>query len=184
MRAFLSLDIENEEVLREMVDAQGELARTGADLKLVERQNLHFTVKFFGEIPDSRIEEVDKRIKSVELKQADVRVAGVGAFPDLRRPRVVWAGVASQDVTSVTNIAVAVIKAVEGIGQPEDHTYHPHITLARIRSERNKQELVGYLERNRERMFGASRLRTLKLKSSTLTPRGPTYSEVKVYPLG
>ncbi len=184
MRAFLSLDIENEEVLRKMIDAQGELVRTGADLKPVERQNLHFTVKFFGEIPDSRTAEVDERIKSVELKQVVVRVAGVGVFPDLRHPRVIWAGVAPQDVASVTNIAVAVIKAVEGIGQPEDHTYHPHITLARIRSERGKQELLGYLERNRERMFGASHLRTLKLKSSTLTPRGPTYSDLKVYPLG
>jgi 2'-5' RNA ligase len=166
-----------------MVEAQGELTKTGADLKRVESQNLHFTVKFFGELSESQVEEIDRRLKSVELKQLEVEVAGVGAFPDLRNPRVVWVGVAPPDVAMVTSIAETVIRAVDGIGEPEDHKYHPHITLARVRSGRNKQELVRFIESNRERDFGVSPVRTLKLKSSILTPRGPTYTDLKVYEL-
>lgn len=183
MRAFLSLDIENEAVMREMVRAEEELASTGADLKLVERQNLHFTVKFFGEIAESQVPEIDKRIGDLELKQIDARVAGVGVFPDLRSPRVVWVGVAPPDADSVTSIGESVIAAVQGIGQPEDHEFHPHITLARVRSGRNKQELARYVQENAARAFGASPIRTLKLKSSVLGPNGPTYTDVKVYSL-
>ncbi len=183
MRAFLSLDIENEAVMREMVRAQEELARTGADLKLVERQNLHFTVKFFGEIAESQVPEIDKRIGSVELNQIDLLVAGVGVFPDLRYPRVIWAGVAPSDAGSITAVAESVIKAVNGIGEPEDHKFHPHITLARVRSGRNKEELARYIQENPARAFGASAVRTLKLKSSVLGPSGPSYTDVRAYPL-
>lgn len=183
MRAFLSLDIENEEVLRTMTEVQGELVKTSADLKLVERENLHFTVKFFGDIADSQVDKIDERLKGIDAGGTEVRVAGVGAFPDLRGPRVVWAGVGSQGAAELTSIAETVIKAVEGIGQPEDHEYHPHVTLARVRSGRNRQQLVNYIERNKERAFGTSYVRTLKLKSSALTPHGPTYADVKVYPL-
>lgn len=183
MRAFLSLDIENEDVMREMLRAQEEIAKTGADVKFVESQNLHFTVKFFGEVPESQVEEIDRRIRSVELKRLEVEVVGVGAFPDSRNPRVVWAGVSPSDVAVVAGIAEAIIKAVDGIGEPEDHNYHPHITLGRVRSGRNKQALARYIEGNRERAFGTSPIRTLKLRSSTLTPRGSKYTDVRVYQL-
>jgi 2'-5' RNA ligase len=183
LRAFLSLDIGNEDVMREMLKTQEELGKTGADVKLVESQNLHFTVKFFGEISESQVEEIDRRIGSVELKQLEVEVFGVGAFPDFRNPRVVWAGVSPPGVAAVTGIAEPVIRAVDGIGEPEDHKFHPHITLARVRSGTNKQALARYIEDNRQRAFGTSPIRTLKLRSSTLTPRGPTYTDVRVYQL-
>lgn len=76
-----------------LMKVEEELKQTGADIKVVERENLHFTVKFLGEIPESIVEEIDKRLRTLVLQRMEVAVRGVGAFPDARRPRVVWAGV-------------------------------------------------------------------------------------------
>ena len=181
MRAFLSLDVEDAGVLREMLKVQEGLSTTGADLKLVERENLHFTVKFFGEVPEAQVEDADARIRKLEMHAMQVQIRGVGAFPDIRSPRVLWAGLPEGDASQVASSAELVIRATEGIGEPEDRKYHPHITLARVRSGRNKHELARFLESNKEHDFGATQIRTMKLRSSTLTPRGPVYSELKTY---
>lgn len=76
-----------------LMRVEEELTQTRADVKLVERENLHFTVKFLGEIPESMVDEVDRRVRTLALQRVEVTVSGLGAFPDVRHPRVVWAGV-------------------------------------------------------------------------------------------
>ena len=166
-----------------LMKAEEELKRTGADIKLVERDNLHFTVKFLGEVPDSSADEVDRRIKGLTLKKMEVGVRGLGAFPDARRPRVVWAGVSPQDSTAITSNGQQVIDALERIGENDQRGFHPHITLARVRSPRNLDALVTVLRDNSNRDFGRTAITALKLKSSVLTPNGPTYRDVREYAL-
>lgn len=146
-------------------------------------ENLHFTVKFLGEVPDDTVKEVDRRLSGLALSSFEVRVRGVGAFPDIRRPRVVWAGVSPESAQAISSAALAFIGALEGVGRPEDHEFHPHITLSRVRSPRNSGALVSFLQQNADRDFGGSRITSLKLKSSVLSPGGPTYADVREYPL-
>lgn len=167
-----------------MVTLQRELAATGADLKLVERQNLHFTLKFLGEISEAQAKDADGRLKALRLTGGEVSVAGVGAFPSPRRPNVVWVGVANEDAERVKAIAEAVIKALEGIGERDSRPFQAHLTLARVRSFRNGGELSSLIETNADRVFGKVRLSSFTLKSSLLTPKGPVYSDVGVYSLG
>jgi 2'-5' RNA ligase len=183
LRAFLALEVPEETVVQNLVNAQVELRETQADLAIVERQNLHFTVKFFGDIPESQVPEIDARLKTLSLKPAEVIVRGVGAFPDPRRPRVLWAGIPEGQRGSIVPIAETVIRALEGIGEREDRPFHPHITLARVRSGVNKERLGSFLLRNDSREFGTTHLGTLKLKSSSLTPSGPVYRDVREYRL-
>lgn len=163
--------------------AEEELKQTRADIKLVETENLHFTVKFLGEIPDSAIADVDARVRALALRKMEVNVRGLGAFPDVRRPRVIWAGVASQDLGAVTSSGQRVIDALEGVGESDDRAFHPHITLARVRSPRNHEALAAVLRDYTTRDFGRTPITTLKLKSSSLTPSGPIYRDVKEYTL-
>ncbi len=182
MRAFLALEVQ-ESVIQKLVEAQEELRKTQADLAVVDRQNLHLTVKFLGEIAESRVAEIDSRLKGLPLRSGDVMVKGVGVFPNLGRPRVVWAGVAREHQDRIVPLAEAVIRALDGIGEKDDRPYHAHATLARVRSGRNREGLASFVTANTTREFGVVHLGVLKLKSSTLTPQGPSYNDVREYQL-
>jgi len=183
MRAFVALEISSPEVLKSILSFQRELSATGADLKTVERENIHFTVKFLGEIAQDYAREVDSRLKTLRLGRAEVELKGVGAFPNAGRPNVVWVGVKPGHEERVRPIAQAVIAALEGIGEQDRWPFAAHVTLARVRSQRGSDGLVSLLRSNSERSFGEVKLVELKLKSSILGPHGPTYSDVGVYPL-
>jgi len=170
-------------VRENLLKAEEELKQTRADLKVVEKENLHFTVKFLGEIPESIVDEIDRRIRALALRRMDVGVRGLGAFPDAKRPRVVWAGVSPQDLASISTSGQQVIDALEGIGESDERGFHPHITLARVRSPRNHEALVALLRDYSMREFGRTDVSSLKLKSSVLAPTGPTYRDVKEYAL-
>lgn len=182
MRAFVAMDLPGR-VVDSLVALQAELSATGSDLRLVEKENLHFTVRFLGEIGDSQASEVLSRLGGLKLRRATVEVRGAGAFPSPRRPRVVWAGVARESEGIIGPIAREVIGALEGIGERDEKPFQPHITLGRVRSFRNSRELGESLARNSERTFGVAELSELKLKSSRLTPSGPVYSDVGVFRL-
>jgi RNA 2',3'-cyclic 3'-phosphodiesterase len=182
LRAFLAFEV-SPEVRENIMRAEEELKQTRADVRLVERENLHFTVKFLGEIPESTVEEVDARVRALALRRMEVDVRGLGAFPDARRPRVVWAGVSPHDLASVSSIGQQVIDALEGIGESDERGFHPHITLARVRSPRNLETLAAMLRDYSNREFGRTPIAALKLKASTLTPAGPSYRDIKEYTL-
>jgi 2'-5' RNA ligase len=171
------------EVRESLMRVEEELKQTGADIKLVERENLHFTVKFLGEIPDDLVDEVDRRISPLALQRMEVDVRGLGAFPDAKRPRVVWAGVSHQDIGPVSKSGQRVIDALEGVGESDERGFHPHITVARVRSPRNHEALVAFLRDCSTKDFGRTAITALKLKSSSLTPNGPTYRDVREYAL-
>jgi len=180
VRAFVALEIP-EDVVDSLVQVQNELGATGADIKLVERENLHLNLKFLGELRDAEISEAKSRLGRLSLKGADVTVRGVGAFPASAKPRVIWAGIAPEDEPLVVPIARGVISALEGIGERDDRPFRPHITLARVRSGRNVRELTEALRQIAGMEFGTISLREIKLKSSTLTANGPIYRDEGVY---
>jgi 2'-5' RNA ligase len=183
LRTFIALDVPQEDVLGEMVSVQTDLAETRADLKMVSRENLHFTVKFLGEISEAQVTEVESRLAALELRRAEVRLRGIGAFPHARRPSVIWTGVAPEDNQKIAPLAEKVITALQGIGQTEERGFQAHITLARVRSGRNREALFAFLEKHADHDFGLVSLESLNFKSSELTPRGPVYSDIRTYKL-
>jgi 2'-5' RNA ligase len=183
MRAFVALEISDRKALDSLVAFQRELSATGTDLKTVERENLHFTVKFLGEITKGQAREVDERLKRLHPGRADVELRGVGAFPNVSRPNVIWAGVHQAYEEQVRTIAQGAIDALEGIGESDRRPFTAHVTLGRVRSQRGIGELASVLRSNSDRSFGEIRLVELKLKSSVLGARGPTYADVGRYPL-
>lgn len=182
MRAFVAIDVPGE-VLDSLVRFQGEISSTGADLKLVERENLHFTIKFLGEVSDAQAAEVESRLARLPLTGATVEIRGAGAFPNTRRPRVVWAGVAPGQEELVAPIAREVVGALAEIGERDERPFKAHITLGRVRSFRDARALEDLLRANSERTFGTAPLSELKLKSSVLTSGGPIYKDIQVFPL-
>ena len=131
LRAFLAFEV-SPEVRESLMKAEEELTRDPRRHQAGGEENLHFTVKFLGEIPESTVDEIDRRVRTLALQKMEVDVQGLGAFPDDRHPRVVWAGVAPQDFDVVSKSAQEVIRRPGGIGESDEQGVSPsHHSSAR-----------------------------------------------------
>jgi 2'-5' RNA ligase len=179
IRSFLAFDIESDTVLNRLAAVQGLLLQTGADLKLVEPQNIHITVRFLGNITPPMVEKIFEEMKQVQFVPFNVQIKGLGAFPDLRYPRVVWAGM-TEGADQLKNVFSQLEPRLRGLGFTPDHKgFSPHLTIARVRSGRNKAQLAEFITENANYDFGTIKAECLRLKKSDLTPKGPIYSTLK-----
>jgi 2'-5' RNA ligase len=179
IRSFLAFDIESDTVLNRLATAQNLLVQTDADLKLVEPQNIHITVRFLGNITPAMVENIFEEMKQVQFVPFNVQIKGLGAFPDLRYPRVVWAGM-TEGADQLKNVFSQLEPRLRGLGFTPDHKgFSPHLTIARVRSGRNKAQLAEFITENANYDFGTIKAQCLRLKKSDLTPKGPIYSTLK-----
>jgi 2'-5' RNA ligase len=176
IRSFLAFDLESEPVRKRLADVQKSLVQTGADLKLVEPQNIHMTIRFLGDIAPSMVEKIFEEMQKVQFAPFGVRINGLGVFPDLHYPRVVWAGI-TEGADQLKSVFSQLEPRLRGLGfSPDPKGFNPHLTIARVRSGRNKAQLAEFVTENARYDFGAVRAECLRLKKSELTPRGPIYS--------
>ncbi|MSV35362.1 MAG: RNA 2',3'-cyclic phosphodiesterase [Bryobacterales bacterium] len=131
MRLFVAIDIPD--AVRAALEAFQRLLRPTAKLSWSAVANLHITTKFIGEWPEDRIADVTLALGTVPVAgPIEIRVKGIGWFPNERRPRVFWAGVEGGE--ALRALARDTGQAVAALGVPaEGRPYSPHLTLARIR---------------------------------------------------
>ena len=177
MRCFVAIPLPRE-VKDEVVRVQKELRRLDLHAKWVEQDNLHVTMKFLGQVQEADLDKAKQIVSGISsfARPFCLKLSGLGAFPDVRRPRVLWIGISPQDNP------VAIISHLEDgfidLGIPkEKRTPHPHITMARVKSPKNTQRL--------KQALSELKLENLKwdvegitLFRSLLKPSGPVYEEI------
>lgn len=178
----MALEI-SDEVRSNIMKLEDEIANAGADVKLVDKENLHITLKFLGEIDLGMITKVMESLRTVKADAFTLEVEGAGAFPGARMPRILWVGVGGGR-ENVINVAQQLESALAAIGFPKDREFMPHITVGRVKSIRNNSTLTGIVQGNKETRFGSSRVTRIVLKKSVLMPSGPIYSEIGDAKLG
>ncbi len=176
LRVFIAVDIEDPLVLSALERIKDALVATGAPMKPVETQNLHITLRFIGEIPRSLVDEIMRSVlSSIEFEPFEIEFKGLGAFPTPARPRVVWIGV-SEGSEHLAKLHDIIEKGLRKLGiPPERERFVPHVTLARIKGTRNLTAVVKLLHEYEDYVFGRMRVTSVRLKKSTLTPKGPIY---------
>lgn len=176
MRAFIAIEIDDT-VRQKLVAAQRQLADTGAQLRLVEPENIHVTMKFLGDIREDQIGAITDAVRTAVagVGPFDIGVRGIGVFPDLRYIRVIWAGV-SDGREQVTSIQRHIDQNLAKLGFKPERDFVPHLTLARAKSAGGKERLVALLKSMQNVEFGSCCVGAVELKQSTLTPKGPIYS--------
>ena len=181
IRSFLAFDIESDTVLNRLAAVQNLLVQTGADLKIVAPQNIHITVRFLGNVTPTMIENIFEEMKKVHFAPFNVQINGLGVFPDLRYPRVVWAGI-TKGADQLKSVFSQLEPRTRGLGFTPDHKgFSPHLTIARVQSGRNKSQLAEFITENANYNFGTIKAQCLRLKKSDLTPKGPIYSTLKEF---
>ncbi len=185
MRCFVAIRIP-QAVRSLLVRVQEALGRAGADVKWVEEENLHLSLKFLGELSEDGVGRLSALLSAEALRWPRLRLAyaGVGAFPERGAPRVVWAG-CSGDLEKAAGLAAALERAAEQVGVPrENRLFVAHVTLGRVKSTRRLRPLAAAIENQREAAFGSEEAGEFVLYRSTLTPEGPIYEEVASFAMG
>lgn len=179
-RCFIAVDLDDAAIVERVKAFQEVLARTGNPMKLVEPENLHFTLKFLGDIQVARIESIRKALSSLSFKPFDLEVRGVGYFPGGGRINVVWVGV-GKGYDELKSIYEGVEARLSSIGFARDpRGFSAHLTVSRIKSIHDRGRLLKLMDEWRDYRFGEYRVDRVKLKRSILTPRGPVYSDIHV----
>jgi RNA 2',3'-cyclic 3'-phosphodiesterase len=181
IRSFIAFDLENEQVLNRLSAAQKLVIETGADLRLVAPQNIHVTIRFLGDISPGMVEKVYEAMKKVQFTPFTIQIRGLGVFPSLNYPRVVWAGM-TDGVEQLRSIFSQLEPQMRALGfQADAYGFSPHLTIARVRTGANKQRLAELVTKKADYDFGSIKADCLRLKKSQLSPKGPTYSTLKEF---
>lgn len=183
MRTFIAIELP-QAIRDSLAWLQGQLKISGADVKWVEPQNIHLTLKFLGEVDDKTLEKVTKILEEIAQEECAfyIRLSSLGAFPKINFPRVIWVGVDKGD-TEAKKIACALEGRAAKIGfTKENRPFSSHITLGRVRSGINRDKLtesltnlVDYFRKDTPE----SLVTKITLFKSTLTPKGPIYEPLK-----
>jgi RNA 2',3'-cyclic 3'-phosphodiesterase len=168
----------------------GAPARARGAVRWVPAHQAHITLAFLGSVEPRRLGEVGDRVAdvAVSLRPFELAFAGVGAFPDARRPRVIWLGV-STGRDAVTDLALAVREALAPLGFEGDHTpYRPHLTLGRIRrgaTAADRSALSALLASTPADVgTAAASVREVTLMASRVGPEGAAHAVLRRAPLG
>ncbi len=182
VRAFLSIDVEEPSLRDRIHHLQSRLDQHAAKLKLVEIQNVHFTLRFFGDTPLSKTDIIRDSLQSLQARPFAVRMEGVGAFPTLTRARVIWVGV-SDGHDKMVSLKSQIDDLLGNLGYPPDKRFKTHLTIARVRSVRDRDRFLRNIESLRNEVVGTMSVTCIRMKKSTLTPAGPIYETLWEIPL-
>ncbi len=175
MRLFVAVDLD--ENLRARVDPL--LSRLSAlqGVKAVERENLHTTLIFLGEVEESKVKEIISALSSVRFTPFEISLKGVGKFPERGDARVVWIGI--EDNGKLVELAEKVYIELKKLGFKRDKDFVAHVTVARVK--RRNKEIEKVVKEFENADFGKMIVGNFKLKQSILKPSGPVYRDVEVF---
>ncbi len=178
IRTFIGVDI-GDDIRRRATSLQQQLARGGAEVKWVAADAMHVTLVFLGEIDERDIIPVCRAVEKVARHEPAfaLGVAGVGAFPTARRPKVVWGGIA-EGTEPLRRLHAALEAAMLDLNvyAKEERGYTPHLTLGRVRSDRDGQILALELPKLNSWDGGTAAVDEVLVYSSELGKEGPEYA--------
>ncbi len=176
IRCFIAVECGGDELAAKLREVRGVLEAARADIKFVEPENVHLTLKFLGEIEQSLVEQVSQVVEGTSFQPLTARIERMGVFPNLRRPRVVWAGI-TEGASRLEEIWSEIDGKLSRLGfERERRRFSPHITIGRVRSGRNRDKLVHEISSLSDYVFGELHVDRVSFKKSVLTPRGPIYT--------
>jgi RNA 2',3'-cyclic 3'-phosphodiesterase len=160
------------------------LKKVNPAVRWIPPDNLHFTLKFIGEIPPERLESIIQTLKNIHAKPLELQLVGIGCFPNVHRARVVWVGVQGS-VGDLTHLAALIDRSIAkacGIDK-EKRPFRPHLTVARLRNPPTEELKRAIIEKKAIEIGESFCINTFELMKSTLRTNGAEYSIVKSFPL-
>jgi RNA 2',3'-cyclic 3'-phosphodiesterase len=184
-RTFIAVEIDP--AIRARADELIHILRAAdADVKWVETHNLHLTLQFLGEVPETIIAAVFKAVEkgAAQVRPFDLEVGSAGAFPNSSRPRTLWIG-AQSGSPQMADLHDNVALELADLGfQDEDRKFQSHLTIGRTRSGKNVAALGQLLKQHADFQAGRMLVEKATVFSSRLERGGPIYEVLSAAKLG
>jgi 2'-5' RNA ligase len=177
LRTFVAVET-SEEVRSALETVQASLRRQRVRARWVHPAGMHLTLKFLGGIAADQVPRAADALRRAADGQAgfSLTVAGIGVFPDLRRPRVVWAGL-SGGMTPLAALQIRVEDELAAVGFPrEERPFRAHLTIGRCSEPAAPEAMAEAVRILSGRCFGAFEVRELVLFQSELKPEGAVHT--------
>ncbi len=175
-RGFIAIDIKTNPEIEKFIN---EIENTKALIKLVELKNIHITLKFLGEISNNKIDQINEIIieSTKNIKPFKIKLIGTGVFPNENYIKIIWIGLKNTQMLS--DITKKINDNLINIGlKIKPQKFHPHITIGRVKSAKNKEKILEIIEKYNNINFSEILVDTIKLKKSELTSKGPIYTDL------
>src|SRR5262245_48153806 len=177
-RTFIAVEI-GADIRESAVALQETLAKTGAEVKWVTPESMHVTLLFLGEVDDRELHAVCRAVQQVAAARPpfNLRLGGVGAFPTVRRPKVLWAGITegADDLRRLYGDLEARMLDL-GCYRKEERGYTPHLTLGRVKGEADGHALAPELAKRMTWDGGRTTVDEVVVFASELGRDGPVYT--------
>ncbi len=182
LRAFLAIDVD-ENLKAKMYKVIKQFRQIDADIKYVDLENLHLTLKFFGDIDTEGIALLSSKIAGVvsNFDNFTVKIKGCGAFPNTKRIKVIWIGIDEDEI--IKKLHDELDNEFVKLGFDKDKKFSSHLTIGRMRNAKGKEKVKSTIEELREVEIGEMTVDKIILKKSTLTPQGPIYEDLEIFEL-
>ncbi|VTS04730.1 RNA 2',3'-cyclic phosphodiesterase [Tuwongella immobilis] len=185
MRTFIAVEL-SESLESQLTTLQQTLSRSIPGVKWVSRDNLHVTLLFLGDVDPRDTVMICRTVQRVgsELAPFTLTVEGLGCFPNLRRPRVLWAGLTTGAET-LQRLHAEIEPAMLDLRgyRREDRPYTPHVTLGRIDGEHDSEVIQNAISAKSTWHGGTCTINEILVMSSELTREGPIYTPIGRAPL-
>lgn len=184
LRCFIAIEIP-ETIKKSIADIIDSLKKSGSDVKWVSDENIHITLQFLGETEESLIPDIKGALYKILATYSPfyIKIAGVGCFPSGRRPRVIWVG--TEESQYLINIYKDISSEMVKFGyQIEKRGFSPHVTIGRVKSNRNTGELLRRLDEFTVTDFPGFEVQNVTLMKSELKPSGAKYYSLAEIPFG
>ena len=176
IRAFIAVEIDNQ-TKQKISELISDLKKSNADVKWITENQMHLTLKFLGNIDENKVADISNALSGIadNLSAFTINFSGLGAFPGMNHPRVVWLGV-NKGAESLIKLNEKIETAMEKTGfKKENRKFEPHLTLARIRSSKNISNLIKLIDEVNFSAENDTHIDKLVLFQSTLNPKGALY---------
>ena len=176
-RGFIAIDISS---TPQIITYEEEIGKSGADVKLVEPENIHITLKFLGDTDEKYMDPIEQAMKeSVKgIKPFSIQLRGTGVFPNQKYIKVLWIGII--DNGQIEPIARSIDNSLATLGfKKEARGFSPHLTIGRVKTAKNKEKLLTVMQQYQGEEFTVQEIQSIVLKKSELTPKGPIYSTIR-----
>ncbi|MBI4529846.1 MAG: RNA 2',3'-cyclic phosphodiesterase [Deltaproteobacteria bacterium] len=183
IRAFVGVRIDPE-VVERILEIRFKLPESGAGIRWVRKENLHFTLKFLGPVEENRIAPIAQSLGDnlKAIPRFEISAKGIGVFPGIKRARILWVGLEGEGLRP---LAMTVERALEPLGfARESRAFSPHLTIGRWRNFDGSPERLGEeIDRWKNHLMGKTQVNEVVLFKSVLKSAGADYSPLEVFSL-
>ena len=173
MRTFVAIEVDDKDILQKIRSVQESTSFKASPIRI---DQIHFTLQFLGEIDEELCEKVKDVLRTITFSQFDLSLKGVGGFPNLKNPRVIWIGADKKGAEKLIELAKEIEMKLTPLGFEKDKKFKPHLTILRVKHKVGDISLQ--MKEYETIEFGTQIVSKIKLKRSVLSPKAVSYTHL------